>query len=140
MLSLEQANVIITATLQKGHDLNLKPLCVTVLDPGGHIIALARQDGASNLRPRIASAKAGGALALGVSSRAIGEMATERPAFVASLVGICAAGLVPAAGGLLITNDRGALVGAIGVTGDTSENDELCARVGVEAAGFVAIE
>lgn len=86
-LTLAQAQAIVTATLAKGRELGLKPLCVAVLDRGGHLIALQREDGASNLRPQIAMAKASGALGLGVSSRTIGEMAAERPTFVASLTG-----------------------------------------------------
>lgn len=134
-LSLVQANTIAAATLAKGREMNLKPLCVAVLDKGGHLIALQREDGASNLRPQIAIAKASGALALGVSSRTIGEMAVERPTFVASLASLTGAEIIPAAGGLLIKVGAH-LVGAVGVTGDTSDNDEACAAAGVAAAGM----
>ena len=130
-LCLSQANAIVAATLAKGRQLGLKPLCVAVLDSGGHLIALQREDGASNLRPQIAVAKASGALGLGVSSRAIGEMAVERPTFVASLASLAGAEIIPAAGGVLI-RDGERVIGAIGVTGDTSDNDELCALAGVE--------
>lgn len=134
-LTLEQANVIATATLAKGRELGLRPLCVAVLDPGGHLIALQRENGASNLRPQIAMGKASSALGLGVSSRAIAEMAAERPTFVASLAGLADAAIVPAAGGVLVRVD-GHLVGAVGVTGDTSDNDEACALHGIAAAGL----
>lgn len=134
-LTLAQAQTIVTATLAKGRELGLKPLCVAVLDRGGHLIALQREDGASNLRPQIAMAKASGALGLGVSSRTIGEMAAERPTFVASLASLTGAEIIPAAGGLLIqVGDK--LVGAVGVTGDTSDNDEACAAAGIAAAGL----
>lgn len=134
-LTLAQAQTIVTATLAKGRELGLKPLCVAVLDRGGHLIALQREDGASNLRPQIAMAKASGALGLGVSSRTIGEMAAERPTFVASLASLTGAEIIPAAGGLLIkVGDE--LVGAVGVTGDTSDNDEACAAAGIAAAGL----
>lgn len=134
-LTLAQAQTIITASLAKGRELGLKPLCIAVLDRGGHLIALQREDGASNLRPQIAMAKASGALGLGVSSRAIGEMAAERPTFVASLASLTGAEIIPAAGGLLIKTGE-EVIGAVGVTGDTSDNDETCASAGILAAGL----
>jgi uncharacterized protein GlcG (DUF336 family) len=137
-LSLDQANRIIAAALAKGRELGLKPLCVAVLDPGGHLMALQREDGASTLRPQIAIGKAAGALGLGVSSRKIAEMAAERPTFVASLASLAEHGMVPAAGGVLAAAEGG-LVGAIGVTGDTSDNDETCALAGLAAAGLTAL-
>ncbi len=137
-ISLEQANTLIAAALAKGRALGLKPLTVAVLDAGGCLIALQRQDGASNLRPQIAIGKANGALALGVSSRKIGEMAVERPTFIASLGPIAAQGLIPAAGGIILVDGAGAPIGAVGVTGDTSDNDETCALAGAAAAGLKA--
>ena len=135
-LALVHANTIITAAFAKGLELGLKPLSVAVLDAGGHLIAFQRQDGSSTLRPQIAMGKAGGALAMGVSSRKIGEMAAERPSFVASLGPIAPHGVIPAAGGLLILSASGAVIGAVGVTGDTSDNDELCAKAGLDAVGL----
>jgi len=135
-ITLAQANTIIAAALKKGHELKLKPLSVAVLDPGGHLVAFQREDGASNLRPQIAAGKASGALALGVSSRKIGEMAAERPTFIAAVSQIATGGLVPAAGGVLVTDKTGTLIGAVGVTGDTSDNDEACSLAGIEAAGL----
>jgi uncharacterized protein GlcG (DUF336 family) len=135
-ITLEQAQTIVAAALKEGRALGLKPISVAVLDPGGHLVAFARQDGSSNLRPQIATAKASGALALGVSSRTIGEMAIERPTFVAAAAGLNPAGIVPAAGGLLIRDANGAVIGAVGVTGDTSDNDELCGQAGIIAAGL----
>ena len=136
-ITLDQANHIIKGALQKGAELKLKPLSVVVLDPGGHVIAFQRQDGASILRFQIASGKASGALALGVSSRKIGEMAAERPSFVASLGPIAVQGLIPAAGGVIVMGDGG-IIGAVGVTGDTSDNDEICTLAGIAAAGLKA--
>lgn len=130
-LTLDQANRIAAAALAKGRELSLKPLCVAVLDAGGHLIALQREDGASNLRPQIAMGKASSALGLGVSSRVIGEMAAERPTFIASLAGLADAAIVPAAGGNIVYK-AGEVIGAVGVTGDTSDNDEACALAGVE--------
>jgi uncharacterized protein GlcG (DUF336 family) len=135
-VTLEQARTIIAAAFAKGHALELKPLSVAVLDPGGHLIAFERQDGASTLRHAIATGKAGGALALGVSSRKIGDMAQERPSFVGSLHAIAPVGLIPAAGGLIVIDGNGDPLGAVGVTGDTSDNDELCAIAGIEAAAL----
>jgi len=134
-ISLDQANRIVTAALAKGRELALKPLCVVVLDAGGHPIAMQREDGASTFRPQIAIGKAAGALGLGISSRKIADMAAERPTFVASLASLAPQGLVPAAGGVILSSTEGTL-GAIGVTGDTSDNDEICALAGAEAGQF----
>lgn len=106
-----------------------------MLDAGGHLIALERHDGASTLRPQPALGKAAGALGLGVSSRAIAAMAAERPSFVASLGPIAPHGMVPAAGGVIISAG-GVAIGTVGITGDTSDNDESCALAGIAAAGL----
>lgn len=135
-IALEQANAVIAGAFAKGAELGLKPLTVAVLDAGGHMIAFARADGASTLRPQIALAKAGGALGLGVSSRKIGEMAAERPSFVGSLAPIAPHGMVPAAGGVIVVDADGGPIGAIGVTGDTSDKDEIAALAGIAAAGL----
>lgn len=135
-ISLDLADRIIAAAHEKGIELGLKPLTVAVLDPGGHAIALARQDGSSTLRPAVATAKASGALALGTSSRKIAEMAAERPTFVASLGPIAPHGIVPAAGGVIVVGEDGTVLGAVGVSGDLSDNDEICALAGIVAAGL----
>jgi len=137
-ITLDQANTIIAAAFGKGRELGLKPLSIAVLDAGGHLIAFQRQDGASTLRPQIACGKAGGALALGISSRKIGDMAAERPTFVAALGPISPLGIVPAAGGIIVVGTDGQPIGAVGVTGDTSDNDEICALAGIAAAGLKA--
>jgi len=137
-ISLAQANAIIAAVFAKGKELGFKPLSVVVCDGGGHVIAFQRQDGTSFLRLEIALGKAAGALALGVSSRKIGEMAVERPAFVTALSGIPPHGLVPAAGGVIVKGSDGFAIGAVGVTGDTSDNDEICTLAGIAAAGLTA--
>lgn len=135
-LSLEQANSIIEGALAKGGEMGLKPLTVAVLDGGGHLVGFQRSDGSSNLRPQIAIGKAAGAVSLGVNSRVIGEMAVERPHFIASLGPLASGGIVPVAGGVLIMDERGLLIGAVGVTGDTSDNDETAALAGIESAGL----
>lgn len=137
-ISLEQANAVIAAALDHGRELGLNPLSVVVMDAGGHLVALQRQDGASTLRPQIAAAKAGGALALGISSRKIGDIAVERPSFVATLGPIAPHGVVPAAGGVIVVDAGGSPIGAVGITGDTSDQDEACALAGIAAAGLKA--
>lgn len=137
-ISLDQARTIIAAALAHGKALGLKPLGVAVVDSGGHLIAFEREDCTSTLRAHIAVGKAAGALGLGVSSRRIGEMAAERPTFIASLGAIAPAGLIPAAGGVIVVDEAGRAIGAVGVTGDTSDNDELCAFAGIAAANLKA--
>ncbi len=137
-ITLDQANAVITVALAKGTELGLKPLSVAVLDAGAHLLAFQRQDGSSTLRPQIATAKAAGALALGVSSRKIADMAAERPSFIASLGPISPHGVVPAAGGVIVVDAEGVAIGAVGITGDTSDNDELCTLAGIAAAGLSA--
>lgn len=137
-ISLAQANAIIAGALAKGTELDLKPLSIVVLDSGGHPIAFQRQDGASTLRFAIAAGKAGGALSFGISSRKIADMAAERPTFVASLAGLSANGVIPAAGGVIVVDDEGRAIGAVGITGDTSDNDEICTLAGISAAGLNA--
>jgi len=135
-ISLEQANIIVAGALKEGGALGLKPISIAVLDSGGHLVAFAREDGSSNLRPQIATAKASGALALGVGSRTIAEMAIERPTFVNAAARLNPAGIMPAAGGVLIRSADGQVIGAVGVCGDTSDNDEKCTLAGIAAAGL----
>jgi uncharacterized protein GlcG (DUF336 family) len=139
-LTLDHANTVIAAAFDKGRELGLKPLTIVVMDAGGHLLALQRQDGASIGRPQIACGKAAGALSLGVSSRAIAVMAAERPSFVAALGPVSPFGAIPAAGGLIVADSDGRAIGAVGVTGDTSDNDETCALAGLDAAGLTPLE
>lgn len=137
-ITLGQANQIINGALTKGASAGFRPLSVAVVDAGGHLIAFQRYDGASFARAQIAVGKAAGALALGVSSRKIGDMATERPWFVGALAASAAHPIIPAAGGVIVVDGQGAPIGAVGVTGDTSDNDEIAALAGIDAAGLVA--
>lgn len=137
-VTLAAAQSIVAAALAEGRALGLKPISVAVLDAGGHLVAFAREDNSSNLRPQIATAKASGALALGVSSRTIGEMAIDRPTFITAAAGLNPDGIVPAAGGVLIRDAAGVVIGAVGVTGDNSDNDEKAAMAGILAAGLAA--
>ena len=137
-LTLADAQTIIRTALAKATELRLKPLAVAVLDAGGHIIAIERQDRASTLRPEIAIAKASGALGLGVSSRAIADMATTRAPFVAAASALAPRGLVPSPGGVIIVDAAGVAIGAVGASGDTGDNDEVCVLAGLQAVGLRA--
>jgi uncharacterized protein GlcG (DUF336 family) len=137
-LTLADARAIIAAALEKGEAEDLQPLSVAVLDAGGHLTAFERQDGSSNMRFQIAHGKAHGALALGVGSRALMERAEQQPYFVAAATAAVGGALVPVPGGVLITDRDGVRLGAVGVSGDSSDNDEVAAVAGIEAAGLVA--
>lgn len=138
MLSLETANAIISSAFEEAARLALKPIAVAVLDAGGHLVAYQRQDGSSLMRFQIAFGKAYGALALGMGSRAIDRAARDRPHFMAALSDVSGGRIVPVPGGMLMKNAAGEVIGAVGVTGDTSDNDEAAARAAIEAAGFAA--
>lgn len=134
-LSLEKAAIIVDETLARAREWKLRPMCVAVLDDGGHLKVLKREDGAGILRPRIAVGKAWGALGLGASSRSIAERLRDRPSFLGALADMSGGKVVPAAGGLLIC-DGDEVVGAVGVSGGTSDEDEDIARAGIAAAGL----
>ncbi len=137
-ITLAEAQTIIETTLAKAAEMKLKPLTVAVLDAGGHLKALARQDDTSTLRPEVAQGKARGAISLGIGSRAIFKRAQEQPFFIQAINGLAGGSLVPVPGGVLVRDAEGTIVGAVGVTGDTSDNDETCAVAGIEAAGYSA--
>ncbi len=137
MITLKQAQAIIDAALAKGRELDLKPLTVVVLDHSGEVKASAREDGSSRLRPAIAEGKARGALAMEMSSRALAELSEARPQFFNTLVAAAGGRMVAAAGGVLVRAESG-IVGAVGISGDLSDQDEACAVAGVEAAGLQA--
>lgn len=136
-LTLQQAQAIIGDCLEWRKDNGLKPLTVAVLDRGGHLLALAREDETSTLRPEIAQGKARGAVSMGLGSRALYERSKAEPAFIQAMNGLSNGSLVPVAGGVLIRKD-GIILGAVGVTGDSSDNDEACAIAAIRKAGFVA--
>jgi uncharacterized protein GlcG (DUF336 family) len=137
-LSLSKANKIISAALAKARDMDLKPLGVAVLDAGGHLRAFQRQDGASMLRFEMGAGKAYGALSVGTGSRWLHQQAETRPHFLTGMVGISDGKILPVPGGVLIKDKRGAIIGAVGISGDTADNDETAAIAGIEAAGFTA--
>jgi uncharacterized protein GlcG (DUF336 family) len=137
-IDLQTARTIVGEALAAGRAQEFKPLTVVVLDAGGHLVAAEREDGASNKRFEIASGKAQGALALGMGSRALMARAEQQPYFIAAATAAVGGSLVPVPGGVLVRDPAGTLVGAVGVSGDTSDNDETAAVAGIEAAGLQA--
>jgi uncharacterized protein GlcG (DUF336 family) len=137
-LDLETSRSIIAATRAHSAAAGFNPLTVVVLDAGGHVLAAEREDGSSMKRFEIAVGKAHGALSLGMGSRAIMNRAEQQPYFVAAVTHAVGGNLVPVPGGVLVRDGAGTLLGAVGVTGDTSDNDESAAVAGIESAGLVA--
>lgn len=137
-LTLEKANLIIQTALQKARELKMAPVTIVVLDSAGHLKAMQREDGASMIRQEIATAKAWGAVSMGVSSRSLAGVAVQRPDFMNSLISLSQGKVMPVPGGVLIRDKSNQLIGAIGISGDVSDQDERCAIAGIEAAGFVA--
>jgi uncharacterized protein GlcG (DUF336 family) len=135
MIDLAHATIIVDEALAHGRALGLPPLTVAVLDAGGCLVSFKREDGSSLLRPDIAQAKAYGALGMGTGSRAIAQRAAAAPAFVAAVNALAGGRLVPVPGGVLIRSAK-AIIGAVGITGASSDQDEACAVAGIEAAGF----
>ncbi|HEY7628805.1 MAG TPA: heme-binding protein [Ilumatobacteraceae bacterium] len=138
-LTLDDARAIIAAARGAAREAGMKPLSIVVLDAGGHVTAFEREDGSSNKRFEIAFGKAHGALALGIGSRALMARAEQQPYFVAAVTNAIGGALVPVPGGVLITDGSGALLGAVGVTGDISDNDEIAAVAGITQAGFTPV-
>jgi len=137
-LTHDQASRIIKGVLSSARGRDLAPIAVIVLDGGRHPIAFVREDGASSGRFDIAKGKANGALALGVGSRSIMRRAEEQAYFVASATAALEGGLVPVPGGVLVKDDAGRVLGAVGVSGDASDNDEAAAIDGIQRAGLTA--
>ena len=137
-LTLAVATTMIDAALAQAQHLELAPLCVAVLDAGGHVLALKRDERASLLRPQIASAKAASVLGMGFGGRELAKRAAAMPAFFNALASLTGGNMVPVAGGVLIRNGAGHVLGAMGISGDTSDNDERCALAGIRAAGLIA--
>ncbi len=137
VLRLEDAQRIAAGVRAKGRELDLEPLTIAVLDRGGHLRLLEREDGSSLLRPDIATAKAWGALGMGLPTRELARRNELMPAFFTALASVSQGRVIPVPGGVLIHRD-GEVLGAVGVSGSTSDNDEECAIVGTEQAGFEA--
>jgi uncharacterized protein GlcG (DUF336 family) len=137
-LSLAAARTIIDAAFARGTELKLRPLGVSVLDAGGHLVAFQRQDGASFLRPQMSAGKAYGAVAIGMGGRRLEAFAKDRPHLMAGVSDVSGSRILPVVGGVLIRDGSGAVLGAVGISGDSSDNDETAAIAGIEAAGFTA--
>ena len=135
-LTLEQATTIVDAALAQGRDESFMALTVAVLDAGGHLVALKREDGSGIMRVEIATGKAWGSLGMGLASRTIRDRLIDRPHFIGALTVASGGRFIPVPGGVLIRVGDGQIIGAVGVSGDTSEKDEYCAIVGVMAAGL----
>jgi len=135
-LTLAQASTIVDKALEHGRALKLKPLAVAVLDAGGHLLAFKREDGASIMRPQIAQGKAWGTLGMGFGSREFARRAAAAPAFIAALTDASEGRVIPVPGGVLIRANDGGIIGAVGISGDVSEQDEACAVYGIKSAGL----
>lgn len=135
-LTLEKANQIIHVALTNARQLNLEPLTVVVLDEAGHLKAMQREDGATMIREQVAIAKAWGAVNMGMSSRNLAAVAEQRPDFMNALIGLADGKVMPVPGGVLIRNADYKILGAVGISGDVSDQDERCAIAGIHAAGL----
>lgn len=138
-LRLAQASTIIDAALAKAREQQFAPLAVAVLDAGGHLIAFKREDGAGIVRFDIAYGKAWGALGMGFGTRELAERATKVPTFVATLAAVSHGRMVPSPGGVLIVSADKEVIGAVGISGDFGDNDEVCAIAGIDAVGLSAV-
>ena len=138
LLSLSSALTIVDSAMVAGRNANFKPLTIAVLDAGGHLLAFQRDENSGILRPQIAIGKAWGVLGMGLGGRQLAQRSQAQPAFFNALSAASEGRMVPVAGGVLIRREGDGIVGAIGISGDTSDNDELCAIAGIEAAGLLA--
>ncbi len=136
-VSLRKARTVIRKAFEKGSELGLKPLSVVVLDAGGHVIAFERQDGAAPGRFAIAHGKAYGSVMLGMAGTAQMARAEQQAYFMDAVNGLFGGQVVPVPGGVLLRSAKGAVVGAVGVTGDSSDNDAIAAMAGIEAANLI---
>jgi uncharacterized protein GlcG (DUF336 family) len=139
MLRLEQASSIIDVALATARERAFAPVVVAVLDAGGHLIAFKREDGAGFARFDIAFGKAWGALGMGFGTRELAERATRFPTFVAALAAATHGRMVPSPGGVLVLGPDDEVIGAVGISGDTGDNDEVCAIAGIESVGLRAV-
>ena len=137
-ITLSQARQVVDASLAKGRELGLKPLSVVVLDTRGSLVAALSEDGCAQLRPKVAHGKANAAIGLGMGTRALMDRAEQQAYFVQAVNGVLGGDMVPVPGGVLIRTAEGELVGAVGISGDTSDNDEAAALAGIASAGLTA--
>lgn len=137
-IGLDQAVQVATGALAHAERIGAAPLAVAVLDPGGHVVALHRQDGAGIARNQIATGKAWSALGMGMATRRLADIAARLPAFVGAVASLPGTTLIPVPGGVLIRDAAGTLLGAVGISGDVSDVDEECAVQGIESADLIA--
>ena len=137
-VTLAQASTIVDAVLKKAREFKQMPQTVVVLDSGGHVVCAKREDGSGIVRFEIAVGKAYGALGMGWGSRTMMERAAQNPNFLTSIVAASEGRLVPNPGGVLIRDGGGNVIGAVGISGDTGDNDEIIAVAGIEATGLKA--
>jgi uncharacterized protein GlcG (DUF336 family) len=135
-LTLDQASIIVDKALEKGRELKLQPLTVVVLDAGGQLKAMKREDRSSLLRPEIAGGKAWGVLGMGFGGREFARRAAANPVFLQALMAASGGRIVPVPGGVLIRDSAGEIIGSVGISGDTSDKDEACAVHGIKSAGL----
>ncbi|MED5611388.1 MULTISPECIES: heme-binding protein [unclassified Pseudomonas] len=135
-LDFEHATRLAAATLRHARELGVRPLAAAVLDAAGHPLAVLRDERASFLRPQIASGKARGCLGMGFGGRELARRAQAMPAFFDAINSLTGGEVIPVPGGILLRDDAGNLLGAIGVSGDTSDNDERCALLAIEELGL----
>ena len=135
-LTLDQAQQIITAALAKSKEMGYQPMGVAVLDEAGNLKAFASEDGASMFRFDVARAKAWGAIGMGVSSRTLAERAKGNPNFFVALAATADGKFLPQPGAVLIKDAQGKLLGAVGASGGTGDEDEVICMAGVQAAGL----
>src|ERR1700751_804820 len=135
-VTLDQAERIIDAAIERGAALNFRPLSVIVVEPGCKVKAFKKEDGSSMIRFEMAYGEAYAALALGRSSKLVHQRAEERPIFMRYLIAASGEQIFPEGGGMLIREENGEVIGAVGVTGDTEDRDEELAAFGIRAAGL----
>jgi uncharacterized protein GlcG (DUF336 family) len=135
-ITLDNANAVVAAALAEGRRLKLMPLSVAVLDAGGHLVAFNREDRSGIMRAEVAMGKAWGALGMGISTRLLRDRLADRPSFQAALAVASGGRFVPVPGGVLIRDEDRTVIGAVGISGDTSDKDEACAIAGIKAAGL----
>ena len=137
-VTLAQASTIVDVALKKARELKQMPQTLVVLDTGGHVVCAKREDGSGIIRFEIAVGKAYGALGMGWGSRTMMERAAQNPNFLTAIAAASGGRLVPNPGGVLIRDAGGTIIGALGISGDTADNDEIIAVAGIEAAGLKA--
>ena len=137
-ISIKSALTIAQKSLDYARSEGMKPIAVVVLDMRGAVKAYLADDGTSLLRFDIALGKAAGTLGMGLGGRELERKALAAPHFMTSLHALSSGGMVPARGGVLIKNQQGLVIGSVGISGDSSVNDELCALKGIESVGLLA--